>query len=132
MTKWAKQVTKSTTLSRSVGEQFWRRAQSSQTRFAERLRSAWEKSPSRFSFLAASPFEIWKDCFDYCVDFTQRTVLFWDTLRQRGENFLEHDRVGKPPVLNIENETVTVDPQRRPYLIIDPRELPRAVAAATV
>jgi hypothetical protein len=74
----------------------------------------------------------------------QRSVLFWDTLRQRGDNYLAHEQAGTPPVLHFEYETVldarrfprpvnyallrivppagvTVDDQRRPYIIIDPR-----------
>ena len=35
----------------------------------------------------------------YAVDWFQRCVLFWDTLRQRGNNFLAHERAGKPPLL---------------------------------
>ena len=35
----------------------------------------------------------------YGVDFAQRSVLFWDTLRQRGNNWIAHEAAGKPPVL---------------------------------
>ena len=71
-------------------------------------------------------------------------MIFWDTLRQRGNNYLEHVQKGQPPVLHFKYETVldgrtlqkpvnyallriippegvSVDPQRRPYIIIDPR-----------
>jgi pimeloyl-ACP methyl ester carboxylesterase len=71
-------------------------------------------------------------------------VLFWDTIRERGNNYLEHVRAGSPPVLHFKYETVldartfarpvnyallrivppegvTVDDKRRPYVIIDPR-----------
>ena len=74
----------------------------------------------------------------------QRSILFWDTLRQRGNNFIEHERAGEPPVLHFDYEMlmdarkferpvnyaivktipppgVTVGPKRRPYIIIDPR-----------
>jgi pimeloyl-ACP methyl ester carboxylesterase len=80
----------------------------------------------------------------YAVDFAQRSILFWDTLRERGNQFLEREREGKPPVLHFGYETVldgrtlaqpvnyalvrieapegvTIDPKRRPYVIIDPR-----------
>ena len=78
------------------------------------------------------------------MDFAQRSILFWDTLRQRGNNFVERTRQGLPPVLHFDYEMVldgrtlerpvnyalvrivppagvTVDPKRRPYVIIDPR-----------
>ncbi|PXF29084.1 poly(3-hydroxybutyrate) depolymerase [Pokkaliibacter plantistimulans] len=80
----------------------------------------------------------------YGVDLAQRTVLFWDILRQRGNNFIEHERQGLPPVLHFDYEMimdgrqferpvnyallrilpppgVSIDPRRRPYVIIDPR-----------
>jgi len=80
----------------------------------------------------------------YATDFAQRSILFWDTLRQRGNRYLEHERAGSPPVLFFDYELVldgrklarpvnyalvrivppegvAVDPKRRPYVIIDPR-----------
>ena len=74
---------------------------------------------------------------DYAVDFTQRAILFWDTMRQRGNDFREHQKKGLPPLLHFEYETVldarklarpvnyillrivppkgvTIDPKRRP------------------
>jgi len=87
---------------------------------------------------------LWTDWVAYAVDAAQRAVLFWDTIRRRGNNFVEHETRGLPPVLHFAYETVidgrslerpvnyalvrivppaglTVDPKRRPYLIIDPR-----------
>jgi pimeloyl-ACP methyl ester carboxylesterase len=86
----------------------------------------------------------WSDWYAYMVDSAQRSILFWDTIRQRGNNFIDHTREGLPPVLQFEYETVldgrkfarpvnyallkivppkgvTVDAERRPYVIIDPR-----------
>ncbi|KWR90616.1 DUF3141 domain-containing protein [Cupriavidus sp. IDO] len=82
--------------------------------------------------------------FAYAVDAAQRAILFWDTLRQRGNHFIEHAAEGLKPVLHFEYEFVldgrkferpvnyallritppagvTVDEARRPYVIIDPR-----------
>ena len=90
------------------------------------------------------PWQISAGAAQYAVDFAQRSILFWDTLRQRGNNFLEHERQGLPPVLHFDYETImdgrslkrpvnyallriippkgmTVDANRRPYVIIDPR-----------
>ena len=43
--------------------------------------------------------ELMKDWSEYLVDSAQRAVLFWDVLRQRGNNFLENSARGEPPVL---------------------------------
>lgn len=40
----------------------------------------------------------------YAIDAFQRSVLFWDSIRKRADNFLEHEREGLPPVLNFEYE----------------------------
>ncbi|MFN7779221.1 MAG: DUF3141 domain-containing protein, partial [Betaproteobacteria bacterium] len=91
-----------------------------------------------------SPLDLFKQWTDYATDAAQRSVLFWDALRQRGNQWLAHEQAGKPPVLHFEYETVLdarrferpvnyallrivppagvkVDPAKRPYVIIDPR-----------
>jgi pimeloyl-ACP methyl ester carboxylesterase len=90
---------------------------------------------------AANPWQAWSD---YWIDACQRTVLFWDVMRRRGNTFLEHEEKGKPPVLSFETEMVldgrtlpqpvnyfllrvvppagtTVDPAKRPFVVVDPR-----------
>ena len=37
--------------------------------------------------------------YDYLFDALQRSILFWDVLRQRGDNYLEHQKRGQPAVL---------------------------------
>ncbi|WP_292529218.1 DUF3141 domain-containing protein, partial [Methylocystis sp.] len=54
--------------------------------------SAEAKSDSFASFLA------------YQYDVIERGILFWDTLRQRADNFLEHERLGLPALLNFKWE----------------------------
>ncbi|GJD53861.1 hypothetical protein OPKNFCMD_6640 [Methylobacterium crusticola] len=84
------------------------------------------------------------DAFAYWTDFAQRSVLFWDTLRKRGNNWLAHEKAGKPPLLafgwTMEADARTfarpvnyalvrveappgtrTDADKRPYVIIDPR-----------
>jgi Protein of unknown function (DUF3141) len=81
---------------------------------------------------------------DYIIDATQRTVLFWDVMRQRGNQYREHLAETTPHVLSYEAEViidartlnrpvnyglvriiapegVTIDPRRRPFVIVDPR-----------
>jgi pimeloyl-ACP methyl ester carboxylesterase len=80
----------------------------------------------------------------YVVDSAQRAVLFLDTLRRRGNQFVQHERQGCPPVLAYEYdliidgrslerpvnyslvhvrapEGVKTRENTRPYIIIDPR-----------
>ena len=81
---------------------------------------------------------------DYMVDAAQRSVLFWDVMRQRGNQYREHLAETAPHVLDYEAELVvdgrtlerpvnyvlvrivppegvTIDPTRRPFVIVDPR-----------
>jgi pimeloyl-ACP methyl ester carboxylesterase len=51
---------------------------------------------------AASPL----DFLAYQRDVLERTILFFDTLRKRANNMLEHERAGLPPLLNFRYETL--------------------------
>jgi tellurite resistance protein len=62
-----------------------------------------------------------KDVWDYWVDAAQRSVLFWDVLRKRGNQAIEHHKAGQPPVLVFDYE-----------MIVDGRKLPRPVNYALV
>jgi len=91
-----------------------------------------------------NPFEVASETARYLVDSAQRSVLFMDTLRRRGNQTMEHRDAGKPPVLVFDYETVLdgaaferpcnylllrikppeeapTDPGRRPFVIFDPR-----------
>ena len=80
----------------------------------------------------------------YLVDAAQRTILYWDVMRQRGNQYLEHMAQKVPNVLHFGAELVmagtslerpvnyglvrivppqgvTVDPKKRPFVVIDPR-----------
>jgi len=82
--------------------------------------------------------------FDYWVDFWQRTILFWDVLRERSNNYYQHKAMSVPHVLHFEAEPVldgrtferpvnhglarikppegiVIDPKKRPFVVIDPR-----------
>jgi hypothetical protein len=95
-------------------------------------------------FVSVAALGIAKDAWDYWVDACERSVLFWDALRKRGNQAIEHYRAGKPPVLVFEYEMVmvgrqlprpvnyalvrilpepgvTIDPKKRPFVIVDPR-----------
>ena len=46
------------------------------------------------------------DACEYAVDSAQRQILFWDVLRKRGNNYIEHLRNGQPPVLTFHYEMI--------------------------
>ena len=56
------------------------------------------------------------DWQEYLTDLGQRSVLFWDTLRQRGDNSLAHERAGYPLLLKFDHQT-----------LVDGMDLPRPV-----
>ncbi len=81
---------------------------------------------------------------NYTQDATQRSLLFLDVLRQRGNQFFEHEAAGAPPVLIFDYEMLIdgkdlprpcnyllyrivpeagqeIDPRKRPFVIVDPR-----------
>jgi pimeloyl-ACP methyl ester carboxylesterase len=81
---------------------------------------------------------------DYMVDATQRNVLFWDVMRQRGNQYRDHLAETVPHVLEFEVKLVLdgrtfdcpvnyalvrvvppadadVDASRRPFVVVDPR-----------
>lgn len=43
---------------------------------------------------------------EYLRDISERTILFWDALRQRADNMLEHERAGLPPLLDFKFEMI--------------------------
>lgn len=131
-------------LNSKIAEVYRKRVAAATKRFEERARANLKALADEAMSRTPTPVEAWRDFTDYCTDFAQRAVLFWDTLRRRGNNFVEHERAGKPPVLHFDYETVLdarrferpvnyallrilppegvqVDPGRRPYVIIDPR-----------
>ena len=90
---------------------------------------------------ASGPFA---PAFEYMVDAAQRSLLFWDVMRQSGNQYREHLAETAPHVLDYEAELVvdgrtlarpvnyalvrivppkgvTVDPARRPFVVVDPR-----------
>ena len=144
MTDLHKQLASSHDLASRVARVFQKRAKVALERFNERVQSAYKDQLAGLTPKPASPWDIWNGGARYAVDFAQRTILFWDTLRQRGNHFVEHTREGLPPVLHFDYEMVVdgrtlerpvnyalvritppegvkTDAKRRPYVIIDPR-----------
>ena len=63
-------------------------------RFAERVEQAFEQQAKAVQALPATPWDAWARVAEYAVDFAQRSLIFGDTLRQRGNNFIEHATPG--------------------------------------
>ena len=49
-------------------------------------------------------FGLFEAAFEYLTDVRQRSVLFFDVLRQRGNNYREHAAETAPHVLNFDVE----------------------------
>ena len=140
----SEQLLRAQELGGKVARLYEKRTSIARENLIERVRETWEKNQPLSAGGVVNPLAWWQGWSHYGVDFLQRSILFWDTLRQRGNAFLAHEQAGSPPVLHFEYETVadarsldrpvnyallrivpppgaTVDPQRRPYIIIDPR-----------
>jgi pimeloyl-ACP methyl ester carboxylesterase len=138
------QIARSADIGTKVGKLLRRRNETAIKQYAEKVKEAvgvedgHTKLPSLLT--AANPWNAWH----YGIDAAQRSILFWDTMRQRGNAFVENAVSGLQPALHFDSEMVldgrgferavnyallritppegvTVDPKRRPYLIIDPR-----------
>src|SRR5262249_36033441 len=101
------------------------------------------KQPSMIG-ASAAPLGIFAPAIEYMVDAAQRSVLFWDVMRQRVNQYRQHLAEAVPNVLDYEVELVVsgktlgrpvnyglvrvippagvdIDPTRRPFVIVDPR-----------
>ena len=110
----------------------------------EQAAAAWSDSLQQLAKVPAADLGVARDALDYWIDSCQRAVLFWDVLRQRGNQAIEHYKAGKPPVLVFDYEMVvdgrqlerpvnyalvrikpeagaSEDPAKRPFVIVDPR-----------
>jgi pimeloyl-ACP methyl ester carboxylesterase len=138
-------IDRSLQISRSVATVFERRVREARDAYADRVRGAQQAYLKEGPPVARlNPQQAWQDWVEYVVDFGQRSILFWDTMRIRGNNWIAHEEAGKPPVLAYKYEVladgrayerpvnhalvriipprgVEVDDKLRPYIIIDPR-----------
>lgn len=139
----SKTIDRSIDISRNVSTTLGRRVKSAASVWGGRVRDA-QSDYLRHGLPATSPQQWWSDWLGYGVDFAQRTALFWDTIRERGNNWLDHAAAGMPPLLHHDWEMladartferpcnyallrivppadVRIDETKRPFLIIDPR-----------
>ena len=145
----ANQLMRSTNAHARVTKVYQHRTRHATETYAGRVKKVWGDQLSQATLVGDEgrplwPWEIAAGWQAYAVDFWQRGILFWDALRQRGKQYVSHELAGKPPVLHFDYEIVSdarrfehpvnyalvritppegvsVDPRRRPYVIIDPR-----------
>jgi pimeloyl-ACP methyl ester carboxylesterase len=136
-------IDRSIRISRTVADLLQARVRAANERYANRIRAAHTAVRDRGA-VPTTPYEFWRQWSEYSVDALQRSALYWDTLRQRGNQWLAHEAAGKPPVLMYKYETiadarayerpvnyalvriippkgVSVDDAKRPFVIVDPR-----------
>jgi hypothetical protein len=88
--------------------------------------------------------QAWGPVGEYVTDTLQRTVLFWDVLRQRSDEYYQHKAMKVPNVLSFNTHLlldgrtfvrpvnyglvrieppagVVTDPKKRPFVVVDPR-----------
>jgi hypothetical protein len=92
----------------------------------------------------AAALKAWGPLGDYMTDAVQRTILFWDVMRQRSAQYYAQKEKAVPHVLSFDAEPVldartftkpvnyllvrikplegvSVDPLKRPFVVVDPR-----------
>jgi pimeloyl-ACP methyl ester carboxylesterase len=143
----------------SPGSEFFARGAETMSRAFDQMRSLAEvaarqaetlapkapKAPPSLGLFGRNPLTMMQEAMEYAVDATQRSILFWDTMRRAGNDFVEHEKAGCPPVLvfdwdmMLDGRTLprrcnyalvrikppanypATDPAMRPFVIIDPR-----------
>ncbi len=138
-----KTIDRAATISRDVATRLERRVRKALAVYGQRTQEARTQHAEQAS-RAWMPWDLWREGAEYAVDFGQRSALFWDTLRQRGNAYIEHERAGKPPLLAYKYEMlsdgrkfehpvnyalvrivtppgIATDEALRPFIIVDPR-----------
>ncbi|GEN29359.1 hypothetical protein HVA01_30050 [Halovibrio variabilis] len=119
---------------------------------ATAITDGWSKQQNGHSTLPGSaalaslfdPFGFGRAAFDYWRDSAERSILYLDVMRERGNQYLEHMEQTKPNVLGFDTEVLVdgrtlprptnyellrvlphegteIDQQKRPFVVVDPR-----------
>ncbi|MGH8190121.1 MAG: DUF3141 domain-containing protein, partial [Rhodanobacteraceae bacterium] len=103
-----------------------------------------ENAAAAWNAALMGPFGLWQAATEYSLDAWQRTLLYADIRRQRGNQYREHLAEAVPNVLNFPAELVMsgldlprpvnyglvrivpsadtpIDPTKRPFVVVDPR-----------
>ena len=126
----------------SIHSQKLQRVALSESKKIEKLLEETKEKVS--SLMTSEPRALWSMWQEYLTDSTQRSALVFETLRKRGNVYLDHVESGMPPVLDFAYEViidgkelsspvnylllkitppagVVIDEKRAPVMIIDPR-----------
>ncbi|NIE58533.1 MULTISPECIES: DUF3141 domain-containing protein [unclassified Burkholderia] len=143
----ATQLARSHEIAAEIVHVLQKRTQHALEQYGKRLSEAFDGSDSLSHDPGAAPFTTALSplsAWHYAVDAVQRSLLFWNTLRERGTQYVERAGQGLKPVLHFDYDVVLdgrqferpvnyalvhiqppdgviVDAAKRPYLIIDPR-----------
>src|SRR5438874_2130876 len=138
-----KTIDRSISISRNVASTFDRRIKDASNAYLQRVGTA-QRAFFQDGPAIKGPQQIVVDWLNYGVDFAQRSAIFLDTLRRRGNNWIAHEQAGKPPLFAYEYEiladaraferpvgyalvrivppkAIAIDDTLRPFVIIDPR-----------
>ncbi|MEM9103043.1 MAG: DUF3141 domain-containing protein, partial [Pseudomonadota bacterium] len=123
---------------------FFKRLTKAHIDFVNKISKSWFDWIDTNFQSSLEPTRNWVDWNNYLIDSWQRQIIFFDTLRERGNNYNHHVTAGMPPVLSFKFKTLIdgrtfekpvnyslvkiipppdtlVDENKRPYVIIDPR-----------
>jgi pimeloyl-ACP methyl ester carboxylesterase len=139
------QLARSHEISEKIARLARRRSDHANNELRQRVRAACGGEEGAVALMPSivSAFNPWA-AWQYAVDTLQRSILFWDTLCKRGDEYVELSAQGFKPVLHFDYEIVLdarkfersvnyalleikppqgviVDAAKRPYVIIDPR-----------
>src|SRR5512147_2813162 len=136
-----KSIDRSISISRNVSGVLSRRVKDACAAYGDHVRQA----QADFASGAGAPMnpqQWWRDWATYWIDAGQRSALFWDTMRERGNQWIAHEEAGKPPLLHYRWEVIAdarhyerpcnhalvrivpprgtrIDDAKRPFIIID-------------
>ena len=106
MTTLPQKFSLSQDVQRQLAVVFNKRLQGAKERFQERMQEALASKVAPMATAPQPMAALGGGWTGDVTDLTQRSVLFWETLLQRGNQYVEHQRAGMPPVLHFDYETV--------------------------
>src|SRR3954462_12456207 len=100
------QIAHTQEITKKVTKLFQKRVSLAQEHYKERVQKALSDLTTDYFKHPLTPWEAMTSWYNYSVDFAQRSVLFWDTLRQRSNYFVKSTQEEMRPVLHFDYEMV--------------------------